>query len=339
MLILALAFCALAAPRLSAQKEPNDPEMAKAVLLLKQGHYQEAIEAYKRLNAQQGKESAECYWRMAQAYWALKDLKKTAENCDRVFRYAGANVRLAVMAHDLKGLAAEYAAMQSDHNKFKEAEKEFQAAYELDKGFPDRSRILVNLGITQLQAGETVQGVATLKEFLAQVPQGELADRARKLIAEPRFASIPAAPKFYLKSHDGQTYSLDQLRGKIVLLDFWATWCPACRESIPSLEHLAATFSGAPFVILSISGDDRAKAWQKFIDRHEMNWPQYLDTDRSIARLFNIQYLPTHVLIGPDGAVLVRQVGWEPGTERMFRNQIAKKLKSVGKQTAQSSKM
>jgi thiol-disulfide isomerase/thioredoxin len=313
--------------------------MAKAVLLLKQGHYQEAIEALKRLNAQQGNKSAQCYWHMAQAYWGLKDVKKTEESCDRVFQYAGEDVQLAVMAHVLKGVAAESAAFAGDRGKFQEAEKEFRAAYELDKGFPGRENILVNIGLTQLHAGEMEKGLATLKDFLNQVPQGELSDRVRKVIANPRRAIPNAAPDFSLKALDGKTYTLAKLHGRIVLLDFWATWCTSCRESVPALARLAKKFSGAPFLIISVSGDDSAKAWQNYVGQHAMHWPQYHDTDGHMARLFGIQYLPTYILIDPDGILLLRQVGWAPELETLFQEQIAKRLKYMDAETAQSPQM
>lgn len=313
--------------------------MAKAVLLLKQRHYQEAIAALKHLNAQQGNKSAECYWHMAQAYWGLKDLKRTAESCDQVLRYAGGDVQLAVMAHELKGVAAERAAFSGDRSKFKEAEREFRTAYELDKGFPGRENILVNLGLAQLHAGEMKQGVATLKDFLAKVPQGELSDRVRKVIANPRRASPNAAPDFSLKDLRGRIYTLEKLHGKIVLLDFWATWCTSCRESIPALGRLAKEFSRDPFLIISVSGDDSVQAWQKYVEREGMPWPQYHDADRHMARLFGIQYLPTYILIDPDGVIVIRQVGWSPQLEMLFREQVAERLKAMGKETARPPQM
>ena len=339
MPIFALAFCALAAPGLRARNEPGTPQLAQAKTLLSEGHYREAVEAFRRLNDRQGNKSAECFWGMAQAYWGLKDLTNTVESCDRVLRYAGEDVQLAVMAHELKGVAAESAALAGDRGKFKEAEKEFRSAYELDKGFPGRENILVNLGLTQLHAGEMEKGIATLKDFLAQVPQGELADRVRKVLADPRRASPNAAPDFSLKALGGRTYTLEQLRGRIVLLDFWATWCTSCRESVPALSRLAKKFSGAPFLIISVSGDDSAAAWQKYVGQHGMDWTHYHDADRHIARLFGIQYLPTYILIDPDGIMMLRQVGWAPDLEMLFEEQIAKKLKTLSRETAQSGRM
>jgi hypothetical protein len=88
-----------------------------------------------------------------------------------------------------------------------------------------------NLGYTLLQEGRDAEGIAELKKFTAVESEGAKADQALKLIENPRRAREAYAPDFSFITSEGEYLSLDDLRGKVVLLDFWGTWCPPCVES------------------------------------------------------------------------------------------------------------
>jgi thiol-disulfide isomerase/thioredoxin len=103
-----------------------------------------------------------------------------------------------------------------------------------------------------------------------------------------------------------------ELRGKVILLDFWASWCGPCRNALPSLKHLQAVYGGADFVVISISEDDDESAWRSFVSSHNMTWPQRLDSDGSLQSQFGVNALPTYVLIGRDGTVQEKFVGEAP---------------------------
>ena len=103
-----------------------------------------------------------------------------------------------------------------------------------------------------------------------------------------------------------------ELRGKVVLLDFWASWCGPCRSALPNLKRLQAVYGSADFVVISISEDDDESTWRAFVSSHNMTWPQRLDSDGSIENQFGVNALPTYVLLGRDGAVLQKFVGEAP---------------------------
>ena len=103
-----------------------------------------------------------------------------------------------------------------------------------------------------------------------------------------------------------------EFRGKVVLLDFWASWCGPCRNALPNLKRLQAVYGGADFVVISVSEDDDQSAWRAFVSSHNMTWPQRLDSDGSIQRQFGVNALPTYVLIGRDGTVLQKFIGEAP---------------------------
>jgi thiol-disulfide isomerase/thioredoxin len=110
-----------------------------------------------------------------------------------------------------------------------------------------------------------------------------------------------------------------EYRGKVVLLDFWASWCGPCRSALPNLKRLQSIYSGDDFVVVSISEDQDEKAWRAFTASHQMTWPQRLDSDGSLQHQFAVHGLPTYVLIGRDGSVVQKAVGEDPAQSIMER--------------------
>jgi thiol-disulfide isomerase/thioredoxin len=100
-----------------------------------------------------------------------------------------------------------------------------------------------------------------------------------------------------------------EFRDKVVLLDFWASWCGPCRGALPNLKRLQAAYGSEDFVVISISEDDDESAWRAFVASHQMNWPQRLDSGGSIQHQFGVNALPTYVLVGRDGSVVQKFVG------------------------------
>jgi thiol-disulfide isomerase/thioredoxin len=103
-----------------------------------------------------------------------------------------------------------------------------------------------------------------------------------------------------------------EFRGKVVLLDFWASWCGPCRNALPNLKRLQAAYGGADFVLVSISEDDDESAWRAFVSGHGMTWAQRLDSDGGLQQQYGVNALPTYVLLGRDGSVVQKIVGEAP---------------------------
>jgi thiol-disulfide isomerase/thioredoxin len=100
-----------------------------------------------------------------------------------------------------------------------------------------------------------------------------------------------------------------EYRGKVILLDFWASWCGPCRSALPSVKRLQAVYGNDDFVVISVSEDDDESIWHAFVASHNMNWPQRLDSNSGLQHQFGVNALPTYVLIGRDGSVLQKFVG------------------------------
>ncbi len=134
----------------------------------------------------------------------------------------------------------------------------------------------------------------------------------RGVYAEDVHPTKSAAPGAAAPSASDSGDPLAQYRGKVVLLDFWASWCGPCRRSLPSLKRLQAVYGSADFVLMSVSEDDDESDWRSFVSSNQMTWTQRLDSDGTLQSKFGVSALPTYVLIGRDGSVIQKFVGESP---------------------------
>lgn len=133
--------------------------------------------------------------------------------------------------------------------------------------------------------------------------------RAGNYLANLKLARASMAPPFAVATADGKTVTLADLHGRVVLLDFWATWCVPCRQLLPKLQQIAAQFQHQPFTLLSISWDEDTGAWQKFTAENHMSWPQVLDTDHRLSSIYGVESLPHYFTIDADGALQSEVIG------------------------------
>ena len=154
-----------------------------------------------------------------------------------------------------------------------------------------------------------------------------IAERANLMLANPRRAGEQLAPNFRITTVQGQDLSLKQFAGKIVVLDFWATWCPPCRESVPELRDLTRKYDPAKLVLISISADEEEDAWHQFIAENKMTWPQYRDADKKLVNAFTVRAYPTYLVIDGDGVITQRIVGADP--KQSVVNQLVAILKTM----------
>ncbi|EDP75663.1 TlpA disulfide reductase family protein [Hydrogenivirga sp. 128-5-R1-1] len=116
------------------------------------------------------------------------------------------------------------------------------------------------------------------------------------------------APDFTLKTLDGKEVSLKDYRGKVVLLNFWATWCPPCREEMPLFVRMYEKYKDKGFEILAVSTDSSLEPVKKFVKEYRINFPVLYD-DKNVVSLYGIQGLPTSFLIDRDGVILKVRLG------------------------------
>ena len=112
---------------------------------------------------------------------------------------------------------------------------------------------------------------------------------------------------------------------KVVLLDFWATWCGPCREALPHMQAIARKFQGQPLVILSVSLDSDEKKWKEFVAKNGMTWMNCRDGkfDGPMAKLFDVHAIPHTFTIDAYGVLQDEHIG-DASTEGKLRKQIAR---------------
>lgn len=117
------------------------------------------------------------------------------------------------------------------------------------------------------------------------------------------------APDFTFSDQTGKQQRLSDLRGKVVLVNFWATWCPPCREEMPSLEALQKKIDQHDLVILALSIDDSWEPINKFMKQNEFTVPVYADFDKKISSRFGTFKYPETYLVDKEGRVAYKVVG------------------------------
>jgi thiol-disulfide isomerase/thioredoxin len=118
------------------------------------------------------------------------------------------------------------------------------------------------------------------------------------------------APTFKGVSLDGNAYSLESLKGKTVLLDFWETWCGPCIRSMPTTEKLYADYKAQGLVVLAVDVDETRDTVDKFLKTNPVAYPVLMGTESGIPPAYGVSAYPTFVLIGPDGKVAAHQIGF-----------------------------
>jgi peroxiredoxin len=120
-----------------------------------------------------------------------------------------------------------------------------------------------------------------------------------------------AAPSFALQDMDDEVVTLESLRGKVVLLNFWATWCPPCRREMPSMERVYRAMSGEPFTVVAINEYEDADHVFAYVGQLGTNpsFPILFDPDSSVAEAYNVRGLPSTYLIDKRGHIRYRAIG------------------------------
>lgn len=124
-----------------------------------------------------------------------------------------------------------------------------------------------------------------------------------------------AAPDFQLQNLDGQLVSLSDLRGKPVLLNFWATWCGPCRGEMPHLEQIYQEWSNKGLILLTINIGESSSQVGDFMREYNLSMPVLLDIRQVVAEQYNITAIPTTFFIDKDGIIQEKIVGAFPNKE------------------------
>ena len=134
------------------------------------------------------------------------------------------------------------------------------------------------------------------------------------------------APDFSLKDAHGRSLSLSSLRGKVMLINFWATWCPPCKAEMPSMNRLYNEIRNRGFEIVAISTDNSLSTVKDFLARNRIDFPVLFDETKSVTRQYHVFSMPTTFLIDRSGMIVEKFYGEEDWTDPVIRKKIEKLL-------------
>ena len=141
-------------------------------------------------------------------------------------------------------------------------------------------------------------------------------------IAGHAFANGEAAPDFTLKSSNGSNIKLSELRGEVVMINFWATWCGPCRQEMPALEALYQEYHDLGFTILGVNVEEDSSKAVSMIKDFGISFPVLFDTDSKASKLYEVSTMPSTVLIDRDGKIRYLHRGYKSGYEDSYQTQI-----------------
>jgi peroxiredoxin len=130
------------------------------------------------------------------------------------------------------------------------------------------------------------------------------------------------APDFTLKSHSGANLRLSELRGEVVMINFWASWCGPCRQEMPLLEELYAEYQPLGFTILGVNVEEDSSKAKALLSEIPVSFPVLFDTQSQVSRLYDVVAMPSTVLVDRDGNVRYLHHGYKPGYEQAYQEQV-----------------
>ena len=296
--------------------------MKEATELASRKHFSFAADNYKKANKIAGGKDLDCLRSLYTAqmgYGNFKDAAATAEAMEALATEptgrSVAEYRRATALLDEAGAKPKPEKLEAVHAVLQ------QAAHNT----PTSAAVLFLDGKVLAELGRMDEAKAEFTECVHCVSAkdpGRL--RAEHFAAEPELALHKMAPAFEVTALDGSRFNLDAMGGRVVLIDFWATWCGPCNRELPHMKQLAKEFAGQPLVIISVSWDSDEAKWKEFVARNEMTWVQYRDADHELANLFGINAIPHYFTIDSDGVLTSEMLGEGANVEGKLKKLLAK---------------
>ena len=130
------------------------------------------------------------------------------------------------------------------------------------------------------------------------------------------------APNFTLNDADGNAVSLGDLKGQVVMINFWASWCGPCRQEMPLLEQIHRKYEPLGFTLLGVNVEENSADGQAFLKDRPVSFPVLYDPENGVSQLYDVVAMPSTVLIDRQGNVRYLHHGYKPGYENEYMDQI-----------------
>jgi len=152
-----------------------------------------------------------------------------------------------------------------------------------------------------------------------------IAGFAALITALPLFAGVDTsspAPDFTLQAQSGKPVELAQLKGQVVMLNFWASWCGPCRQEMPLLDSIYKKYGKAGFTMLGVNVEPDSKAANDWLKQTPVTFPILYDTDSKVSKLYGVSGMPSTVIVDRKGTVRMIHRGYKPGDEEQYLSSI-----------------
>lgn len=147
------------------------------------------------------------------------------------------------------------------------------------------------------------------------------------ILIAPGLAGASPAPEFSLPSRNGDSVSLQELKGQVVMLNFWASWCGPCRQEMPLLDQMHRRYSSLGFTLLGVNVEASTQDAERWLAQIPVSFPVLFDKDNEVSKLYDVDAMPSTVFIDRQGNVRYLHRGYKPGDESEYLNQIRTLLK------------
>jgi thiol-disulfide isomerase/thioredoxin len=278
--------------------------------------YSSAVAYFNQANHLQQEKCSECY------LW-LARIDLASGRFDDGLKHVEQALATAVSDHERSSTQLYRGIILARENNLLLAEAAFRAAVASD---PACLECTFNLGFVLLEQSKDAEGIQVLKGVASRFEGSPRGREIQRFIADPSRVRQKFAPEFSTTLLSGEKINLDALKGKVVVLDFWGTWCTACRISLPLLKDLAARVDPGKVVVISVDEDDPKEQWEQFVQRNRMNWSQVYDGDRSMRRAFAVDGFPRYFVLSKDGIILAQFKGWNQDSDAVIKDAIGQGL-------------
>lgn len=149
-------------------------------------------------------------------------------------------------------------------------------------------------------------------------------------LAAPFVSAAPTsgvAPDFSLPSNQGAPISLSSLKGQVVMVNFWASWCGPCREEFPLMEDIYKRYKPVGFTILAVNIDTKQKHAEKMLGEVPVTFPVVFDTKNKISEQYELESMPSTFMVDRKGKIRFMHRGYKPGFEQKYEEEIRALLK------------